>query len=161
MGKNVAVVPSATDEQISLVKTTRVSVHASPSKRRGKKANEEEEEGCDCFTIVIHQRSKRHAELKLDLKIYFRGISFLFRRRRLTKLCVTPKEKRFMRIKKTEGQVKWNWLKSFIVMQKSQAFYLIDQKMFFKNTFVTVTITIVEISALCLVCVASWCWGKK
>lgn len=30
----MAVVPSATDEQISLVKTTRVSVHASPSKRR-------------------------------------------------------------------------------------------------------------------------------
>lgn len=69
MGKNVAVVPSATDEQITLVKTTRVSVHASPSKRkREKKANVREEEGCDCFKIVIHQRSKRHAELKLDLK---------------------------------------------------------------------------------------------
>lgn len=33
----MAVVPSATDEQISLVKTTRVSVHASPSKRRREK----------------------------------------------------------------------------------------------------------------------------
>lgn len=35
--KNVAVVPSATGEQISLVKTTQVSVHASPSKRKREK----------------------------------------------------------------------------------------------------------------------------
>lgn len=69
----MAVVPSATDEQISLVKTTRVSVHASQSRRRGKKANVEEE-GCDCFKIVIHQRSRQHAELKLDLKKVFRDL---------------------------------------------------------------------------------------
>lgn len=50
--KNVAVFPCATDEQIFLVKTTRVSVHASPSKvRRGeKKANVEREKR---FGIVV------------------------------------------------------------------------------------------------------------
>lgn len=51
--KKVAMVPCTTDEQISLVKTTQVSAHASASKGGGGKCREGED-GSDCFKNVLY-----------------------------------------------------------------------------------------------------------
>lgn len=53
----------ATDEQISAVKTTWVSTHASPSNGRRKKVNVETGgEGHDRFKNIIHQRRQNNMQ---------------------------------------------------------------------------------------------------
>lgn len=133
---------------------------------------------CDCLKNVIHQRSKWHAEmLKLDRKKKeksFGVTSFLFRRSPWKNLYMIPKKKEVsMRVKKTkkttkttEGQVEQSWLNRFNSHANVSGFLIYGpknggKKRFLKNTFIIVTIIFVEISALCLVCVASWCWGEK